>query len=103
MVEVIFNIDENKELPQIVWSFLVKLRAEFICQTCSYEQIGITQEIYAHHRIPEVLGGLNTLKNGKCLCTSCHVKAHKALRLVYKIAMSREGTSEVAGSKSSMS
>ncbi len=79
MGEVTFSIDENEELLKTVWPYLVKLRAGFVCQVCSYKPKAGLQDILAHHIVPVQLGGKYTLKNGKCLCDKHHSEAHRIL------------------------
>lgn len=69
---VTIEVDLDEQLPLRIWSQLVRWLAENICQDC--EATGTVQEIHAHH-IDENKKN-NCLRNGVCLCSSCHARRH---------------------------
>lgn len=84
MEEVIFSIGIDEELPLGVWSYLVRCRANSMCQGYHHEQgHSDTELVISHHRLPVLLGGKSTLRNGEYLCVKCHSQAHSDLRQVY--------------------
>ena len=58
----------NEELPIGVWIHLVKRRANFRCEDCGKSDCSLD----AHHITRPENGGKNILRNGTCLCDSCH-------------------------------
>ena len=46
---------------------LVKRRAHFRCENCEN-----TEKLISHHIKSREYDGKNTLRNGRCLCRSCH-------------------------------
>jgi len=66
ILTISFKPDE--ELPFGVWNYLVKRRAEFRCEDCGKPEC----HTKAHHITRPEDGGKNILRNGRCLCDSCH-------------------------------
>ena len=53
------------------WANAIKERDGWCCTEC-----GSTEGLHAHHIKPVILGGKNTLDNGRTLCTACHGNKH---------------------------
>jgi len=70
-----FYIKPSEELPLEAWTYLVKRRASFKCEDCETNEAH-SRRLEAHHIIRPEDGGKNMLRNGKCLCSQCHGKAH---------------------------
>ena len=71
-----FSIKGEKDLPLLVWEYLVKTRAGFKCEDCDS-----ALALQTHHIKPLVGGGKNTLRNGKCVCISCLNKRENMVNL----------------------
>ena len=54
-----------------------KESANYTCEIC-----GDTENIDAHHIIPQDQGGPNTQKNLICLCRKCHQQVHKGVYVI---------------------
>ncbi len=54
------------------WRQKVLWRDGYKCQHC-----GVEDNLQAHHIIPKIRGGSNTVKNGIALCVKCHNDLHK--------------------------
>lgn len=65
----IFIIDIDEQIARTAWTYLVRRKADFKCEVCFSEL-----QLISHH-IDENKEN-NCLKNGKCLCRSCHGKLH---------------------------
>ena len=77
LMEVITSQMFNREqLPLPVWIYLVKLRAGYKCQGGNHTELENELGLDSHHILPLVLGGMNTLNNGQCLCDICHGLIH---------------------------
>lgn len=64
-------------MNQKAWAEAVKERDGWTCQRCGVSPPEIEGRfIHAHHIKPRIIGGKNTLENGKTLCNSCHPKEH---------------------------
>lgn len=65
----IVEFPANESLPIEIWTYLIKLKADFRCEDC-----GSTKLLVSHHFSPlEKSKNIHILNHGKCLCTKCHV------------------------------
>lgn len=55
---------------------LLQRNADGRCERCA-EPVG--GSYHAHHMVPWSAGGATTIRNGKCVCSPCHSKEHRAL------------------------
>jgi len=60
----------------ILWTEIVKARADYKCVSCGKET-----DLHSHHIVPRTEYSSRWLVlNGICLCSFCHQKAHNNLR-----------------------
>lgn len=70
-MDIEFHVDDDTLLPRSVWQFLVKLRADWMCERCNEQP---ERRLQAHHKDENKVN--HRLSNGECLCLSCHAKHH---------------------------
>lgn len=58
------------------WRNAIRNRAQGLCEECGATEAEKGAYHHAHHKLPRVEGGLNTLANGILLCMDCHDAAH---------------------------
>lgn len=64
----ILLVEDNKQLLRQLWVPLVKYRANYKCEDCGKKNC----KLDSHHI--DGNNENNCLKNGECLCVSCHLK-----------------------------
>lgn len=72
------------------WAKRVKQAAGSQCQQCGARPPSV--KLHAHHTAgyaPEYDGPIS-IKDGQCLCTSCHIHVHVQMRKAKKIALNSE-------------
>lgn len=65
----IFMVGLDEQVSRSFWAVLVKRRAAFICERC-----GSKNALVSHHKDSNKEN--NCLRNGECLCRTCHMKEH---------------------------